>query len=270
MNPPYTNNIDLKFFPVAINVSDRIVAVHTAISTITRKQTKRYVEHKKLIDGHVKSIKLFNGNPVFGIELFYPCQIVDIDMSKTFPEVTVDYHKTGTQVFRSIFDVTKWGNIPEYYSLEKKILDWCNANDNCEDHLTSDTSGSWFINIPQIVTGKLCESDAYADMYGPSQYAFFGKSNLVSTSHMGGYYKAFQFGRRTEADNMFTYLQTDFARFSLSVLKCNCNLHSGELRGVPYLPSYSEDWTDIKLNEFFGITEAEQAFIKKVIPKYYT
>src|ERR1035437_2146280 len=89
INPPFNDGMDLDFIKKAMELTKpdgHILVVHPAISTITRKETKKFVEHKKLIDGHVKSIKLFNGNPVFHIGLFYPCQIIHIFPGEAYKE----------------------------------------------------------------------------------------------------------------------------------------------------------------------------------------
>ena len=265
MNPPYNGNLDLQFFEAATKLSDRIVGVHPAISTISRKDTKRFVEHKKLFDGHVKSIKLFNGNPVFGIGLFYPCEIIDIDMSKTFKEIEVVYamdgDKTETHTFKSLFDVTKWGNVPAYFSLEKKILDWCEKNDNVENHREKE-EGKWFVNVAGI-RGNHGNDVMFKDDF----FTFVTRNDVASLDK--GKHIFFSFKTKEEAEHFIAYLKTFFARFCLSILKNNANLHRGELASVPYLPSYKEAWTDEKLYAFFKVSKAEQTFIKKVIPAYY-
>jgi hypothetical protein len=268
MNPPYNGNLDLQFFEEAKKVADRIIGVHPAISTISRKDTKRFVEHKKLFDGHVKSIKLFNGNPVFGIGLFYPCEVIDIDMSKTFKEIEVTYAMNKddapeVHTFKSLFDVTKWGNIPAYYSLEKKMLAWCEANDDCHSQWRkekkTEQKGRWHVNVAKVrgnvSTHLMFDDDFYT----------FVPTDLVPEKEPRKFIQ-FTFDTKTEAENFIAYLKTDFARFCLSILKNNADLEAGEMFSVPYLPSYKEAWTDEKLYAFFEVSKAEQAFIKKVIP----
>lgn len=268
MNPPYNGNLDLQFFEEATKHADRIVGVHPAISTISRKDTKRFVEHKKLFDGHVKSIKLFNGNPVFGITLKHPCEIIDIDMGKTFKEIEVVYAMNGdkaeTHTFKSLLDVTKWGNVPAYYSLEKKVLGYCETKDNVENHRDKE-EGKWFVNIAGIRGHETLDpKKSVADDF----YTIVTRDLVPSTSTDKETWLSFK--TKEEAENMIAYLKTPFARFCLSILKNNANLHRGELAGVPYLPSYKTAWTDEKIaKEIGGITKAEWAFISKVIPAYY-
>jgi hypothetical protein len=80
---------------MACDISDRVVVVHPAVFIISRFD-KKFVSIKKKLNGHVKSIKMFNGNTVFGIGLFYPCQIMDIDMTKNFTSFEVEYAFNAT------------------------------------------------------------------------------------------------------------------------------------------------------------------------------
>ena len=272
MNPPYNANLDLKFLAAAVKLADHIVCVHPAISTISRKDTARYVEHTKLFDGHVSYIKMFNGNPVFGIELLYPCEIIDIDMGKTFKEIEVVYDMNGempeTHTFKSLFDVIKWGNVPEYYSLEKKVLVYCKTKDNMENHLDKE-EGKWIVNVTGIRghAGNLYGTK----MFGDDFFTFVPSSRTIETEKTGGHSMFFSSKTATEATNFLAYLKTPFSRFCLSILKQNNHLNAGELAGVPYMPTYMHIWSDVQISEELGgITEAEWAFINKVIPKYYT
>ena len=273
LNPPYNGNLDLEFILEAKKIADHVVAVHPAISTISRKTTKRFVDFKKALDGNVSYIKLFNGNPIFGIGLFYPCEIIDIDSTKTFKKIDVEYSYDNKTIekhtFKSLMDVTKWGNVPEYYSLEKKILDSCETK-NCydvigcvrgPDRMTS-VKGKWYVNLAGIRGNVIADKMFTEDFYTlPTKELVAEKE---TTKHMW-----FAFQTKEEAQNMLGYLKSDFARLALSIFKTSANIHSGELASVPYLPSYSTSWTKARLTKLFNITDKEWAFIEKVIPKYY-
>jgi len=267
LNPPYNGNLDLQFIKSACSMSDRMIGVHPAISTISRKDTSEYVNHKNFLDGHVCYIKLFNGNPVFGIGLFCPCEIIDIDMTKTFKKVVVEYsydNKTvETHEFKSLFNVTKWGNVPEYYSLEKKVLTYCVGGKNCDDQ-KNPLSGEWFVNCAGIRGNHGLTEVTKSDFY-----TIVTRDDIPEKKTNPKKPTWFSFSTKESAQNFINYLKTDFARFCLSILKCNANNHRGELSGVPYLPHYDTPWTKEKLTKLFDITDKEWTFIEKVIPKYY-
>lgn len=275
-NPPYNNNIDLKFIQTAfelLNPNGYILMVHPAISSITRKSTKRYTEHKKLLEGHVKSIKLFNGNSVFGIGLYYPCQIIHIVPDKTYESFPVEYatdSTSRTETFTSLFNITKWGKVAEYYSLEKKILEYCQRTGNCDDKLGGSEGsysnrkvvGKYYVNLAGI-RGHVSKETMYEDDF----YTMPTRDLKIETSPDKKIWFAFE--TNFEAENMLKYLKTNFARFALSLLKSNVALYRGELSAVPYFTSYTEEWTKERITKELGITDAEWAFIDKVIPPYY-
>jgi len=266
MNPPYNGNLDLDFIKLVCKIADRVIVVHPAISTISRKNTKKFVEFKKSIEGHVESIKIFNGNPIFGIGLFYPCQIMVIDNTQTFNQFEVEYSldnkSSDKYTFKSLFDVNKWGNITEYYNLENKILNYCNDVKNAND--ARDNDGKWKIHISGI-RGNVCPKNMLTSDF----YTFIPKDRDITKEDASGHSMWFSFETKEEAKNMKEYLKSDFARFCLSIYKVNHHLNTGEFCSVPYLHSYDEPWTEDRITKLFKITDAEWAFIKKVIPKYY-
>lgn len=276
LNPPFNDNIDLRFIQQAIKLTapgGHVLIVHPAISSITRKPTARYTNHKKLLEGHVKSIKLFNGNPVFGIKLFYPCQIIHITPDQTHAAFSVEYAQNGdkhTDTFTTLNDVTKWGKIEEYYSLEQKILSYCNDADNCEKHLGGvsgtylkrNIKNNYYVNLAGI-RGNHGDSE----MFKTDFYTTVTRTDVPEETPNKHIWFAFE--TKSEAENMIRYLKSSFARVSLSIFKVSANIHRGELRSIPYFPSYAQEWTRERITKELGITAAEWAFIDKVIPPYY-
>jgi hypothetical protein len=276
INPPFNNNIDLQFVQKSIELCapyGHVLVVHPAISSITRKPTKRYAEHKKILEGHVKSIKLFNGNPVFGIGLFYPCQIIHITPDQTYESFPVEYatnEEKHTDTFTSLFDITKWGKVSEYYSLEKKILDYCEKVGDCDDKLGGNegcyknriVKGNYYLNIARI-RGHVGKESMFKDDF----YTIVTTDLEIESSIQKSMWMAFE--NKQEAENTLRYLKTNFARFALSILKANSDIDRGELKSVPYFSSYAEEWTKERITKELGITEKEWAFIDKVIPPYY-
>jgi hypothetical protein len=276
INPPFNNNIDLQFVQKSIELCapyGHVLVVHPAISSITRKPTKRYAEHKKILEGHVKSIKLFNGNPVFGIGLFYPCQIIHITPDQTYESFPVEYatnEEKHTDTFTSLFDITKWGKVSEYYSLEKKILDYCEKVGDCDDKLGGNegcyksriVEGKYYLNISRI-RGHVSKETMFKDDF----YTMVTRVLKIEESKTKSMWMAFE--NKQEAENTLRYLKTNFARFALSILKTNSDIDRGELKSVPYFSSYAEEWTKERITKELGITEKEWAFIDKVIPPYY-
>ena len=67
-----------------------------------------------------------------------------------------------------------------------------------------------------------------------------------------------------EGDNLVSYLETRFFRFLVSLIKNTQNISKGSFAFVP-VQDMSESWSDEKLYEKYGITNAEVAFIESMI-----
>ena len=69
-------------------------------------------------------------------------------------------------------------------------------------------------------------------------------------------------------DNVYSYVTSNFARFALTFLKFNGNLHRGELRAVPLVP-FDRTYTDDELFDMIGLTQTERDTINNFLPDYY-
>ena len=67
-----------------------------------------------------------------------------------------------------------------------------------------------------------------------------------------------------EAENLYSYLSTKFARFMLLMAVSSINLSKDKFRFVP-LQDFSRPWTDQDLYEKYNLSEDEIAYIEKLI-----
>jgi SAM-dependent methyltransferase len=125
-NPPFNKNMDLKILKEIFHIAKEWVIVHPSTWLIDLKHIfKLYMSYREKIQGHLKSVRAFNGNPVFNIQLFVPCVICHIDFQKK--HVTdVDYF--GDKFLEEdIFEITKFGSKwrplvrPFFYELKEYI-----------------------------------------------------------------------------------------------------------------------------------------------------
>jgi site-specific DNA-methyltransferase (adenine-specific) len=72
------------------------------------------------------------------------------------------------------------------------------------------------------------------------------------------------FDDKTEAENLFAYLGTDFVRFLVTQLTSTQYLAKANITFVP-VQDFTEPWTDEKLYAKYGITEDETSFIECMI-----
>lgn len=125
-NPPFNKNMDLKILKEIFHIAKEWIVVHPGTWLIDLKHSfKLYMDYRYKIQGHLKSVRAFNGNPVFNIQLFVPCVICHIDFQKK--------HVTEVNYFgdifqeEDVFEITKFGSKwrplvrPFFYELKEYI-----------------------------------------------------------------------------------------------------------------------------------------------------
>jgi hypothetical protein len=70
-----------------------------------------------------------------------------------------------------------------------------------------------------------------------------------------------EFNTGLEQENFLNFLQTDMARFCLSLLKISQNSHYGEMGLIPWL-DFTEEWNDEKLFKKFNVSQELQDYIR--------
>jgi len=128
-NPPYSKFLHLKFLMKAYDLAtEDVLFVHPSSSYIdTKGKLKLYKTVNDKIEKNLKSISLFNGNPIFNIGLFKPCSVTHIDKSYEEPGFILDNKLTGiSEMVPSINRVTIFGNRKEFWSIYEKVMNYKN------------------------------------------------------------------------------------------------------------------------------------------------
>ena len=94
----------------------------------------------------------------------------------------------------------------------------------------------------------------------------FSKPIQYTPHQKGGWFRIF--ASKIEADNFIKYLNTDFCRGLLVMVKTNIKNDDGNLKIIPELPSYNEEYTNTELFNFFAIKEKEIIFLQEILSKY--
>ena len=266
-NPPYNQSIDLKFLEKYYNISDRLLFVHPSTWLIDEKNIQsKFINIKNLIGNNLKSVRLFNGNGVFGISLFVPCVITYIDKNHNGNISLIDEINNKKVNYSNISDVNKY-NTEEYLSIKNKLL----SNDNRISN--SYQKGKYWVNLAQI-RGDVKFRDRIGfpmntKLVNDNFYTLCTKKITVETSpRKENALNQFSFNTEIEAINFLNFIKTKFVRFTLSIYKNNGNCHRGEISLIPNL-DFIQEWTDEKLKSRFNITDKEWEFIDSVIPNYY-
>ena len=269
-NPPYNRGMDIKILNEITTCAKEIIAVHPSISLIELKGNKLYNSFK---NKNIKTVECFNGNSVFNIGLFYPCMISHID-SEYSGEIQVQW-------FDEIFSVDNAEDITVYSSNWKELVKpfFLQISKVCEidnvwnhNKLAIDTTKfhCQFAAIRGHVNERDGSSMVQDDFYTCCMQDTESNKGIrqPNLTRAGNPTPTFEFNTEHERDNFIKYINTDFARFCLSLLKNNANLAVGEMKLIPWL-DFSEEWDDEKLYEHFNVSDELQDFIKKFLPDYY-
>jgi site-specific DNA-methyltransferase (adenine-specific) len=117
---------------------------------------------------------------------------------------------------------------------------------------------AWKVLIPKAGSGREREKSGVDLVLGPPLVA---SPQSVCTLT---YVVAGPLGSKAEADSVYTYLSTRFARFLISLRKISQDAPRGVYGFVPQ-QSWDQTWTDDKLYEKYGLTAEEIAFIESMI-----
>ena len=275
-NPPYTQKIDLKIMHAVSDIADEMVVVHPSTWLIDLKgKSKLFNDTKDYFGKKIKSVTLFNGNPVFGIGLFVPCSITHIQRHKD-EDKAIDAEYFGRKFkVEDVNDITNFG--PEWEKIVKPFM--VKMKQCVKKH-----GSVWDHNIKELVEGKhYCQLAAIrgnvnmasnGDLMSITQDDFYtlvmkdSDRNKGLRKDISNGMPTYDFDTDTERDNFISYCKTFFTRFCLSLLKNSQNCHRGELVLIPWL-DFKEEWTDEKLFEHFNIDKKTQEYIMGFLPDYY-
>lgn len=280
-NPPYNRGLDLKILKSlmvdgtsAKSIAKEFVIVHPSTWLLDQKgKSDLYTSIKTILNRKLRSVKLFNGNVVFGVSLYVPCVITHIDLSyfgqidvKNFAEkFTADTTENITKFGKMWLPVVK----PFMVKIKKEI---------------AKTSHVWSHNTTKILPNKsYCQTAAIRghenyeessmvkdDFYTMTIRGSADNKGIRETrlNKPGGKTPTFEFDTDLERDNFLMYLNTDFARFCLSLYKIGQHLENGEMELIPWL-DFAQSWDDEKLFKHFDINQETQDYIRKFLPDYY-
>jgi len=126
-------------------------------------------------------------------------------------------------------------------------------------------SKSEWIDEWKVITSYLTYDHAgRADKYGRRR--IFSTMEILppQTACTETYLVIDTFEDAAEADNLFSYLRTDFVRFLVAQLTSTQHLAKANFAFVP-VQDFSEPWTDEKLYAKYGLTDEEITFIESMI-----
>jgi hypothetical protein len=299
-NPPYSRSLHLTFFEKSLDFLKNdgemtIIEPATWLINVRKNgKAKIYDNIKKLIKGHVKSVRIENLNNEFQTNCFVPFSITKINMTKEYSEIEYSCCGANTTV-DNLYDCNLIGSYDLIWSILKKVQKY---GDMMLDHIYDNKSvvgnNTWYASIRKKIIGNGGVGDNLARYSWDSQY--FGKYNLFlyhayigtmsirenfsqspipiikswSSKHTEPTYKEGTiadniYGSKEELDNLkYNLLNTKFMPFINLVLNIDQNNNS-----LPYIPWLVDKiYTDDEINELFDFTEDEINLIDKTIKKF--
>lgn len=275
-NPPYNAGLDLKFLKMIIEdiEAETCVIVHPSTYMIDRKGSSRYNNIKHLLDGKLKSAKLFNGNKTFDIGLFVPVLVIHYDRNYD-GLCEVDYF--GETFETDVWNITKfgsnWGTIVKPFM--EKMINVCDEEGSVWDHKTEDrkeASGKHYVQLAAI-RGHVVTNGSSDNLFTDDFYTLVMKdsdknrgirrSSMDKTQH-----NVYRFNTKREQDNFIEFCKTDFVRFCLSLTKNTPQLCRGEMSIIPWM-DFTKSWTDEELYRLFDIDQKTQDYIRSFLPDFY-
>jgi len=250
MNPPWQHQLHLSFLKKALDLGKMVVSVQPAGWFVCERKPKDVIDK---ISGKILSVKLFDGQPVFDVEIGCLAGIFLLDTTinkKSFTVVDESQHKSIE--YDSVKNVNSFNNTDIYLPLKTKLLRLASQNSLFNN---VGKQNKFYVNLAKI----------RGHGGNPDLHTFLPKSQgIEKTPKM----QFFGFENKQSATNFISYLRTKVARFCLAILKSNKNMHQGELKSVPYV-NCSQLWSDAFLVKQWELTKKEWEFIDSVIPNYY-
>ena len=272
-NPPYLQNLHLKFIEKAINLlspQGRLIFVHPATWILNEiPATEKVKQAKKLIGDKVQSIHLIHPDTYFpkvdlGMLLSITCCS---NNPRSGPILVQNDLLNETYSVNNLEEINGNGSTPIYAPLRAKILSLANQKQGfLRGH--ENNKGKWYVPIATYMGGSSVggsgkENKLFYSFMPKSGPRAFIKKTLDNNDRL-----YFGFKTPEEAENFQNYLKTYFARFCLSLAKFDRNIGKSTISTTPWL-DFSRPWTDKDLKKEFHITKDEWDFILKKIPKYY-
>jgi len=266
-NPPYNGNIDIKILNEIIDIADEFVVVHPSTWLIDRQGlSPLYNKFKNILDGKLKSVDFFNGNPIFNIELFMPCVITHIDC-RINTATQVNYF---SEIFQSnIHDISIFGL--KYNSLIKPFVEKMKQNITLKTSFSDDKK--YLVQLA-VIRGTPNRSKNATNMVLDDFYTIVMKDSeknkglRLEIKRKDDARLIFSFNTEQEQNNFLNYLKTDFARFCLSMYKVHSNQRAGALNLIPWL-DFTEEWDDNKLFAKFDVSQELQDYIRNFLPDFH-
>ncbi len=294
-NPPYQELIDgntrMKplyhvFIEKALKISDKLISIHPS-RWMTGGMGLDKFRKMMLSRTDIRLIKHWdNSQEVFGkmVEIKGGVQYLFIDQSYGGP---VSYN--GVECKLDKYDIFVE---PKYHAIIEKVIAassgksikdicksksfWMNTNDSSLDLEKQDGNTLCYVSQNKGLKKyiKLDELSSNSKQF-LNTFKVFTPTAAGSTGNLGYFgnkivgapgdscsygYITFLVNSKEEAENLLSYMNTEFCNFFLSLRKKTQDINPGTCQWIPTVP-FDREWSDEMLFEYFGLTEEEKELI---------
>lgn len=277
MNAPYKNGLHEKFEEAGIDmVSDEIVFV-SPLSWVTGKRKNKDLCNR--IDKYHTEINTVE-----------PAQYFDAHIGTTFG-ITYVNKKTNSQLYyNDVCHASAYDIKPHSDDIViKDLYDLFRFDDNVHGHIFKNSENAKgysqaSISVPNsndfIFAVSVLSGQSHARSKQTGEFYNIVSKTLQYEKRCGKYIDVknkaakpnqiyyIPFNTETELKNFWKFIHTDFVALILYMHKTTKTLDKGELSYIPWL-DFTQEWNDLKLFSYFGITKSQLEHIYSVLPNYF-
>lgn len=300
-NPPYSRSLHLTFFEKSLSFlkdDGKMVIIEPAtwlINVRKNGKAKIYDNIKKLVKGHVKSVRIENLNKEFQTSCFVPFSITKIDNSKEYSEIEYSCFGVNTTV-DNLYDCNLIGSYDLIWSILNKVQKYGDMMKNHEyKEKTAIDNNTWYTKYANIIGCSGCSISAVAVGYRYESDALY--SDCLNNfnfliSYTSGYSTKFNdifssipksvkcgstkgklsdknayclYGTKSELENWKHFVFNNKLPLFINMVM-TIDQHNNSLPYIPWL--VDKIYTDDEINELFDFTEDEINLIDKTLKKF--
>ncbi len=263
-NPPYDSLSALhqQFFVKAFGLltdDGTIAFIQPANPYFNKKDTRKKkaeLSMREIIKQHCIKVIFKNEDVFYNAQLGSKLAITYASPEKISNEMQVIYQNgvKETSDLAGVNQLTIPGNV--YKAVRTKLDNLCAANGNFYD--ANKNKNGLCAKLPKV-RGHAGQDDFNTFIPTKSERTHYTYGNhdfgipLEDKSHL---------------ENFYDYLETDFARACLALVKMDINLTGGELRHIPMV-DFSKKYSEDELFNMAGLNDEEREILIKLIPDYY-
>lgn len=298
MNPPYANHIGERLLVKTLEISSRVITIQPAAWLFGKRQNKNITKYADANGMEIKTISAIEGMKLFENAAF------NSDLGIAYFGGNNGVIHNGKR-YKQCSDISIISDDPlllEFKSIRDKILAECDGN--LESHLHREPNTKGYTSVPfecnpdpewrclrmKVFAGNAGKDDfftcvardkkeidrrigTYKELSQETEVMKAKGEKYVYKKKTLEYYYAFSSVQ--DIYNLVNYMQSDFVRGCLYLIKSNLHIDSGELRSIPWFdftdPVFSKTPKEIDDYLFtkYNISNEIRKHLEELLPDYY-